>query len=141
MLLLLTLMFGKADVLPLLVQDAAAGVGELQTLAVLLGFRLWRTHLKGAECVAYIDNEGARFALIKGYSKSMQISRLCHLFATACECDTTITWFARVPSASNIADHPSRDVPNSMLPPQMRIATPLIHSAFSLLRSSLLQLQ
>ena len=136
-----SLMLCKADVLPLLPQEAATGIGELETLAVLLGFRFWCKHLKGAECVAYIDNEGARYALMKGCSRSMQVTKLCHLFATACEADTTITWFARVPSASNIADHPSRGVSNSMLPPRMQLDPPVVRSAFSLLRSSLLQLQ
>ena len=136
-----SLMLCEADVLPLLPREAATGIGELETLAVLLGFRFWCKHLKGAECVAYIDNEGARYALMKGCSRSMQITRLCHLFATACEADTTITWFARVPSASNIADHPSRGVSNSMLPPRMQLDPSVVRSAFSLLRSSLLQLQ
>ena len=98
--------------------------------------------MKGAECVTYIDSEGARYALMKGCSRSMQVTKLCHLFAMACEADTAITWFARVPSASNIADHPSRGVPNSMLPPRMQLDPPVVvRSAFSLLRSSLLQLQ
>ena len=136
-----SLMLCEADVLPLLPPEAATGIGELETLAVLLGFRFWCKHLKGAECVAYIDNEGARYALMKGCSRSMQITKLCHLFATACEADTTITWFARVPSASNIADHPSRGVSNSMLPPRMQLGPALVRSTFSLLRSSLLQLQ
>ena len=110
-----SLMLCEADVLPLLPREAATGIGELETLAVLLGFRFWCKHLKGAECVAYIDNEDARYALMKGCSRSMQITRLCHLFATAYEADTTITWFARVPSASNIADHPSKRLGSSSM--------------------------
>ena len=82
----------------------------------MLAFQLWSGKLSSVECVAYLDNEGARYSLIKGYSASWAITRICHLFAKTCEMNTSLPWCARVPSCSNIADHPSRSVAYDLLP-------------------------
>ena len=95
---------------------ADTGIGELETVAVVLAFMLWEHKLSSTECVAYLDNEGARFALVKGYSASWAIARICHIFATTCEQHTVLPWCARVSSCSNIADHPSRNKECALLP-------------------------
>ena len=104
------------DIRPLLPMAADTGIGELETVAVVLAFMLWEHKLSSTECVAYLDNEGARFALVKGYSASWAITRICHIFATTCEQHTVLPWCARVPSCSNIADHPSRNKECDLLP-------------------------
>ena len=68
----------------------------------------------------YIDNEGAKFALIRGYSEARAITSICVLTATALDKSMMLPWYSRVPSSSNIADYPSRDVPHRMLTDQLQ---------------------
>ncbi|CAE7626849.1 unnamed protein product [Symbiodinium sp. CCMP2592] len=80
----------ESDIRPLVPVDAITGIGELETVAVVVAFMLWSQHLASSECMAYLDNEGARFALIKGYSASSAVTRVCHVFAKACEQNTLV---------------------------------------------------
>ncbi|CAE6929570.1 unnamed protein product [Symbiodinium sp. CCMP2592] len=93
-----SLLLESADIRPLLPLKAETGIGELEAIAVVLAFQLWEEHLKSTECVAYLDNEGARCSLIKGCSSSWSITRICHIFAKTCESHTVLPWLARVPS-------------------------------------------
>ena len=68
-----SLPLGEADIRPLLPLKAETGIGELEAIAVVLAMRLWVAHLVSSECVIYLDNEGARFSLIKGYSAAWSI--------------------------------------------------------------------
>ena len=99
-----SLSLGCDEVKSLLPACAETGIGELETAAVAVAFDVWREHLSSVEVVAYIDNEGARFSLVKGVSRSWSITRICHAFATVCEQHLILPWCARVPSCSNIAD-------------------------------------
>ena len=68
----------------------------------------WRESVRGRMVFLLVDNESARFALIKGYSAAQHSARLVGEFwkaAGAAECPT---WVLRVPSSSNPADGPSR---------------------------------
>lgn len=48
-----------------------------------------------------IDNEGAKFALIRGYSDSYAISLIRHLVALQLDDFCVLPWYSRVPYASN----------------------------------------
>jgi hypothetical protein len=65
--------------------------------------------------MVYIDNEGSKFSLIKGYSTSKAITAVCALAATTLDAHFVLPWFARVPSISNIADYPSRQLEHPLL--------------------------
>ncbi|CAE7834919.1 unnamed protein product [Symbiodinium sp. CCMP2592] len=56
----------------------------------------------------WIDNESARYGLIKGISDSPSMSSLIQAFALADSKAPSYSWYERVPSFSNIADGPSR---------------------------------
>ena len=59
----------------------------------------------------FIDNEGAREVLIKGSSKSrtlLLLGILGSIFFEMENKDQSLTWLERVPSASNVADAPSK---------------------------------
>ncbi|CAE7358765.1 unnamed protein product [Symbiodinium sp. CCMP2592] len=56
----------------------------------------------------WIDNESARYGLIKGISDSPSMSSLIQAFALADSKAPPYSWYERVPSFSNIADGPSR---------------------------------
>lgn len=91
-------------------------IGELETLAVAMAVLLWGDRLFSSQLVVYIDNEGAKFSLIRGYSASKAISAICALTATALDKHVILPWYSRVPSVSNLADFPSRDEPHQLLP-------------------------
>lgn len=107
----------SAEAVKLLIGDnQQVGIGELETLAVLLAAKLWNNIVASAKTIFFIDNEGAKFSLIKGYSASRNISHLCSLITASLDSVATLPWFSRVPSPSNISDFPSRDLENSLLP-------------------------
>ena len=83
-------------------------IGELETIAVPIAYDVWSSRLEKTESVNYIDNVGAQFALVKGCSSSLQLTKLCHYGATLFEQGSMLVWRARVPSSSNIADSPSK---------------------------------
>ncbi len=58
--------------------------------------------------MTYIDNEAARYGLIKGTSPTRDSAWLIQEFWTAETKNESNSWIQRVPSASNCADGPSR---------------------------------
>ena len=83
-------------------------IAELETLAVLVSVFLWKSFLLSQHIIFGLDNDVARFALMKRYSKSQGVSGLVRLLAVQCEELTILPWFLRVASASNLSDFPSR---------------------------------
>ena len=64
--------------------------------------------IRGRLVLHFIDNDAARFSLIKGTSPTLESAWLAGLLW---EHDRNIDvhpWYERVPSASNPADYPSR---------------------------------
>lgn len=58
----------SADVVKQLMgSDQQVAIGELETLAVLLAVKIWSNALASTKTIFFIDNEGAKFSLIKGY--------------------------------------------------------------------------
>lgn len=95
--------------------DQDVAIGELESLASLVSMKLWAHQLASSKLLLYIDNEGARFALIKGYSKSLRVSQIAALVTLQLDNHCILPWFGRVPSSSNIADFPSRLMDHPML--------------------------
>ena len=60
------------------------------------------------EFLWWVDNESARYGLIKGISDSMTMCDLIQAFAIEDSRAPSYSWYERVPSFSNIADGPSR---------------------------------
>ena len=58
--------------------------------------------------LCFIDNEPARFTMIRGTSPSLASRLLVKAFVKAERKAPAFCWFARVPSFSNVADAPSR---------------------------------
>ena len=135
-----SLPLGEADIRPLLPLKAETGIGELEAIAVVLAMQLWVAHLVSSDCVIYLDNEGARFSLIKGYSAAWSITKICHAFAVLCEENTILPWCARVPSCSNLADHPSRFNDSPLLPKHLAATASDVRAHFADLVDSILTL-
>ena len=99
----------------LLVDDRETVIGELETIAVVLAMLIWGTITASSRLMIFIDNEGARYSLIKGYSKSQAITNICVMAGVLLDGNFSLPWFGRVPSHSNIADYPSRLIAHPML--------------------------
>ena len=106
-------------------------IGELETIAVPIAYDVWAAKLRKTESVNYVDNTGAQCALVKGCSASMQITRLCQYCATIFEKNSMLVWHARVPSSSNIADSPSRQVESALLPLALKCSSKEVESAWA----------
>ena len=79
------------------------------------------------DVIMFIDNNSARQALIKGYSPSMPS---CVVLAQVAKEDAQCSarsWYARVPTQSNLSDLPSRlefEVLRRMMPQAEETAVP-----------------
>ena len=83
-------------------------IGQAELYPAIVARRLWKHKIQGRDVIHMVDNDSARFALIKGSSPCLESAWLVQSFwidesATDCQ-----SWIARVPSRSNIADGPSR---------------------------------
>ena len=83
-------------------------IGQAEILPTVVAKETWKEKLKGRLCIFYIDNESARYGLIKGTSPAkasqellLENARLDS--ALGCRC-----FYGRVPTCCNIADAPSR---------------------------------
>eukprot|EP00435_Cladocopium_sp_Y103_P044145 s2882_g12.t1 len=65
--------------------------------------------LKNRRTLWWVDNDAARFCLIKGLSPSPTMRSLVREFYAKDSDCPTYSWVERVPSSSNISDGPSRD--------------------------------
>ena len=83
-------------------------IHELEMIPVLLAIRLWERFIRGAQVVHYIDNESVRLALLKSSGETLVARQIAHQIMSAEYSLQTKAWYARVASASNIADDPSR---------------------------------
>ena len=88
---------------------------EAETLAAVVAYILWTPHITSEHCWLFVDNEGTKFCLIKGFSDNECVCKLVRSFALH-EAETHImSWIGRVPSYSNVADAPSRNDVESLL--------------------------
>lgn len=82
---------------------------EAETLAAVVAFVLWKQRFANKRCILFVDNEGTKFSLLRGSSDNSTVDMLAGFFAEQEASVHTTTWLARVPSKSNLADHPSRN--------------------------------
>ena len=80
---------------------------ECEFFAVSVAFDVWATLLQGKQVVFFIDNNAVRDSLIECGSNSKIASCLLEHMLQEESQSSIISWFARVPSKSNIADDPS----------------------------------
>ncbi len=83
-------------------------VGQSELIPCHAARKIWGDRMKGRLVFLYVDNEAARYALIKGSSPTRDIAWLVNeIWATEATRESNM-WIERVPSTSNCADHPSR---------------------------------
>ena len=101
-------------------EDQEQAIGELEAFAVLAGLDLWKKHLSAKHLICFVDNEGARYLILKGYSGNPTISRIVHNIALLEESYFILPWYSRVPTECNIADKPSRGIEHEALSADIR---------------------
>ena len=86
-------------------------IAELELLPVLAGLSHYADAVRGRRVLWFVDNNSVRDMLAKGSSPATQlftmlveVGRLTHIVQA-------MIWYSRVPSKSNIADLPSRQLP------------------------------
>ena len=102
-------------------ENQEQAIGELEAFAVYVGLKLWSKTLSSRHVVCFVDNEGARYLILRGYSGNKTLDRIVHGVSLIEEDHCIFSWYARVPSEANVADHPSRSVESDMLPPTLRV--------------------
>jgi hypothetical protein len=83
-------------------------IHELEMIPVLVSFRLWGKLIRGCQVVHYIDNESVRLALLRGSGETAVAKHVAARIMNSEYHLGTKSWYARVPSVSNLADDPSR---------------------------------
>ena len=83
-------------------------ITQAEAYAALLARSAYSTLLQRRRCIIFVDNESARFSLIKGASPSRTLLMIAVLFHDLESQDEAIMWIETAPSASKIADLPSR---------------------------------
>ncbi|CAE7784909.1 unnamed protein product [Symbiodinium sp. CCMP2592] len=96
-------------------EDFDARDGEPQLichieLLVLVAVRwMFQDQFLSRRVIMFVDNDAARYAILKGGSGSDGMNNLVQLFDLPDLKFPSLYWIDRVPSSSNIADGPSRD--------------------------------
>ena len=81
---------------------------EAELVALILGMHLWSKFLSHVPCVFFVDNNSARDISISGHARTEPGATLVGSLLLLEDALGVIAWYARVASASNIADAPSR---------------------------------
>jgi hypothetical protein len=90
-------------------------ITQIELLPVILAKQQLGPMLEGRRVLWFIDNDPARFSLIRGASQSSVSMRLLFEFWSSDTAHPCFNWFARVPSYSNPADLPSRRMTDQCL--------------------------
>ena len=83
-------------------------IHQLELLPVLIATLIWKERIRGRALLAFLDNEGAKAALVSGYSTNETSAAIVNRIGDEFAALSARTWFERVPSPSNPSDAPSR---------------------------------
>ena len=110
---------------------------EAETFCAVLSYLMWIKKLTDRNSTLYVDNEGTKFCLMKGFSENAAVDLLCGIFCELEVSAETSCWLSRVPSHSNIADMPSRGIVHELLDAgyidDSKLATAMIQQLFTFL--------
>ena len=81
---------------------------QAELLPVVVSRHLWSPMIKDRRCFFMIDNDGVRAALTNSSSSNLMNRLLLTRVAEQEQVITSFPWYARISSASNSADAPSR---------------------------------
>ena len=93
-----------------LTAEAANPIAAVELVAVWVSLLLWSDLCSHRPILAFVDNDPARHALVRGGSP---VQAIASVVDSVCDLEIrlrALVFFERVPSQSNIADPPSRGV-------------------------------
>ena len=79
----------------------------LEVIAQCIGLWFFWPEL-GSACWAFVDNEGAKYSLRKGYTRDDDVNTILSLFAASTALTRCAPFFDRVASSAQLADSVSR---------------------------------
>ena len=89
-------------------EDSSHPIFELELLPIWCSLCLWENWVQRSQCVFYVDNEGAKAAMINAATSTKNGQRTIEDFVlNEMRCQVKV-WFSRVPTYSNLSDKPSR---------------------------------
>ena len=83
-------------------------IAQAELLPIMMVKKQMKWALQGARVLYFIDNEGVKEALVSGSTRSEQSKKMLIECMVQDAKSNSLTWYARVPSPSNLADAPSR---------------------------------
>jgi hypothetical protein len=95
--------------------DQKQVIGQAELFPFLIARHEWAKKLRDGRVIYFIDNDAARLGMIKAYSPvlpSLEIISSCLIWDHH---NSSVSWYARAPTASNIADDPSRLCPDLLV--------------------------
>ena len=96
------------DFMRVAMEDSSNPIYELELLPLYVALCLWGPLMQSTHVVFYLDNDAARAAVCKGCRGTKLGQRIVQCIMEV-ECQLKLkSWYARVPTHSNISDGPSR---------------------------------
>ena len=89
-------------------QRSGNPIAVIELVAILISLAVWSRHLEGQPCIGFVDNEAAKHGLARGLSNVLDIAGVLETILNIEIEGRLLMYFERVPTASNIADAPSR---------------------------------
>jgi hypothetical protein len=83
-------------------------IGQAELYPVWVARYCWARIISGRRLIMFIDNNGSKDAIVKGYSFSTTSDWMVAAIVDQEFVQRSWNWYARVPSSSNPADAPSR---------------------------------
>ena len=83
-------------------------IGQAEILPTLLARHTWPEIFRNRCNITFIDNDSARFSLVRGYSPVLDSGAMINECRLVDAQLATRSWYARVSTFSNLADGPSR---------------------------------
>ena len=83
-------------------------IGQAELYPVWVARQHWRHELLGRRVVVYIDNDSARYGLVRADSPVPASREIIDAIVAVDREFPCVPWYARCPGPSNIADGPSR---------------------------------
>ena len=90
------------------IDDQEQIIGQAELITIPLALETWRSRIAGRNVFVWIDNDSARFSILRADSAHLISARIVGQVHALAMMTQIGMWCSRVPSASNVADWPSR---------------------------------
>ena len=90
-------------------------IGQAELAPVIMAKEVWKQQLKQRDVIFFLDNDAARYGLVKGYSPVEASMDILKVNANVDLAGQARAWYCRVNTASNPGDAASRLDPESVL--------------------------